>query len=110
MKLLSKPFDMIAKGDKTIELRLYDEKRRQIKVGDTICFTKTDDINKKLFVSVVALHKFNSFKELYKSLPLLKCGYTMLDVANAKAEDMNIIYSLEKQDQYGVLGIELRLM
>ena len=38
MKLNKEPFEKIKSGEKTIELRLYDEKRRKIKAGDTICF------------------------------------------------------------------------
>jgi len=34
MKLYPEPFQMIADGRKTIELRLYDEKRKKIKAGD----------------------------------------------------------------------------
>lgn len=34
MKLLKEPFDNIKNGTKTIEFRLYDEKRKQIKIGD----------------------------------------------------------------------------
>ena len=30
MKLNAEPFDMIKQGEKTIELRLNDEKRRQV--------------------------------------------------------------------------------
>ena len=41
MKLHPAPFEMIKSGKKTIELRLYDEKRRKIKVGDEIIFTNT---------------------------------------------------------------------
>ena len=41
MKLHHAPFDMIRRGEKTIELRLYDEKRRLIEVGDRIVFTDT---------------------------------------------------------------------
>lgn len=43
MNLRPKPFGMIKDGRKTIELRLYDEKRRQIVVGDTIQFMNTED-------------------------------------------------------------------
>lgn len=39
MNLHNEPFNLIKQGTKTIELRLYDEKRQQIKVGDTIVFT-----------------------------------------------------------------------
>ena len=41
MKLNPYPFEMIKSGQKTIELRLLDEKRQLIKVGDTIVFTNT---------------------------------------------------------------------
>ena len=34
MKLALEPFVMIADGRKTIELRLYDDKRKKIKLGD----------------------------------------------------------------------------
>ena len=38
MNLDSNPFEMIKNGTKTIELRLNDDKRRKIKVGDYIIF------------------------------------------------------------------------
>ena len=38
MNLQEAPFRMIKNKTKTIELRLYDEKRRKIKPGDTIEF------------------------------------------------------------------------
>ena len=43
MKLNPKPFAMIAEGRKTIELRLYDEKRQGISLGDTIVFKNTEN-------------------------------------------------------------------
>ncbi len=36
MNLADDPFEQIASGNKTIELRLYDEKRQKIKVNDFI--------------------------------------------------------------------------
>ena len=39
MKLHQEPFESIKKGAKTIELRLYDEKRQALKSGDLIDFT-----------------------------------------------------------------------
>ncbi|MBQ7778944.1 MAG: ASCH domain-containing protein [Clostridia bacterium] len=106
MKLHQAPFEMIKSGEKTIELRLYDEKRRQIKVGDKIVFTNTLN-GETLEKTAVKLHRFDSFEELYKSLPLLKCGYTANDIDNAKPSDMEQYYSAEEQKKYGVIGIEL---
>lgn len=107
MNLNPEPFEMISSGKKTIELRLNDEKRKAISVGDTIVFTNTQDSNRQIFATVTALHKFKNFKELYENLPLLKCGYTEEDIDGAKPEDMNIYYSKELEEKYGALGIEL---
>ena len=106
MKLKPQPFEMIKSGKKTIELRLLDEKRQLIKVGDTIVFTNTST-NEKIISTVLKLHLFNNFKELYDTLPLLKCGYTPDDVDSAQYSDMEQYYSLEEQEKYGVIGIEL---
>jgi ASC-1-like (ASCH) protein len=43
MNLTPSPLHMIREGKKTIELRLYDEKRKAISVGDTITFLNTED-------------------------------------------------------------------
>ena len=109
MKLSPEPYSMIASGQKTIELRLLDEKRRQIKEGDIIIFTQSFS-GESVTAKVVKLHKFDSFEELYKSLPLLKCGYTEENIDKANYNDMNIYYSFEDQQKYGVVGIEICLI
>ncbi len=106
MRLKSAPFEMIKRGEKTIELRLFDEKRQQIKTGDRIVFMN-DANGETLDTTVVKLHKFDSFKELYQSLPLLKCGYTTENLEKAAPSDMEQYYSVEEQRKYGVVGIEL---
>ena len=83
MNLNPEPFEMIRSGEKTIELRLNDEKRKAISVGDTIVFTNTADTGKQIFAVVTALHQFRNFAELYDKLPLLKCGYTEKDIDRA---------------------------
>lgn len=106
MKLHSNPFEMIKSGKKTFELRLYDEKRQKIKVGDEIIFTSTVN-GEMLSRTVKGIHIFESFYELYKSLPLLKCGYTADNVDSASPLDMERYYSIDEQKNLGVVGIEL---
>ena len=106
MKLDPAPFEMIKSGKKTIELRVYDEKRRRIKVGDEIAFTNVAN-GEVLNVTVKKLHCFATFDELYKSLPLLKCGYTAENIDSATPADMERYYSVEEQREDGVVGIEL---
>lgn len=111
MQLNKKPFDLIKNGNKTIELRLLDEKRKKIKTDDEIVFSLKNEnetlINDFIIVRVTALHKFKDFIELYTVLPLNKCGY--VDIATASATDMDEYYSREKQLQYGVVGIEFEV-
>lgn len=109
MKLNPAPFEMIKSGRKTIELRLYDEKRQLIKIGDEIIFTNTAT-EETIHNQVLNLHRFDSFVELYESLPLLKCGYTSENVGSATPADMEQYYSVDEQNKYGVLGIEIKVL
>ena len=109
MQLNAEPFAMIQNGSKTIELRLYDEKRQSVQAGDYIAFTQTECPSETIQTRVIALHRFDRFAALYENLPLLQCGYTAENVSGASPADMEQYYSREKQAQYGVVGIELRM-
>ena len=109
MNLASEPFEQISSGAKTIELRLYDEKRQAVSEGDTIIFTNLAD-NHQVRAKVLKLHIFDSFTELYDNLPLLKCGYTGQVFDTASPDDMLSYYPKEKQDRYKVVGIEIELI
>lgn len=107
--LNSEPFRKIKAGQKTIELRLYDEKRREIHIGETIEFINNTDENLRITVTVKNMYIFKSFDELYKALPLDKCGYSRDELKIADPSDMDIYYSKRKQKKYGVVGIEIEL-
>ena len=108
MKLQDSPFRKMQKGLKTIELRLYDEKRQKVKVGDQIEFTNLEDRMQKLLTRVIALHRFDSFEEMFRVLPASAMGYDKGQIPNA--EDMEHYYSKEEQALYGVVGIEIELV
>ena len=55
MKLKSHPFYMIRSGQKTFELRLYDEKRQKLRVNDEIEFRCLDKDETHFVVRVIAL-------------------------------------------------------
>ena len=109
MTLQSEPFLMIKSRKKTIELRLYDEKRRAVSVGDEILFTSAAT-GETLRCVVTDLYPFPSFSALYASLPLLACGYTEENVAAASPKDMERYYPREEEERYGVLGIGITLL
>lgn len=68
MKLNRDPFEKIKSGSKTIEMRLFDEKRQRITIGDFIEFSSADNLPEKIQTRVTALHRFSGFEELYSAL------------------------------------------
>lgn len=104
MKLNENPFERIKNGTKTVEFRLYDEKRQQIKVGDQIEFSKLPDLQEKLLVNVVELYREDTFENLFRKL------YDDEDEIKRKTKSMEKYYSYEKEKEYGVLGIEISLI
>ena len=74
MKLQPQPFEAIKSGRKDIEMRLYDEKRKQIKKEDLIEFTSLES-GEKILCKVVNLHIFSSFKQLYAHFDKKRLGY-----------------------------------
>ena len=107
MRLHKEPFELIKNGSKTIELRLYDEKRQMINLGDAITFENRSD-GDKIQVKVIALYKYPSFEELYKHFDKVSIGYKEDEEANPK--DMELYYSSEEQSKNGVVGIEMELI
>ena len=104
MKLNEDPFERMKNGTKTIEFRLFDKKRQQVKVGDQIEFSKLPNLNEKILVDVVKLYREDSFENLFKEL------YTDKKEIARKINAMYEIYSPEKEQQYGVLGIKILLV
>lgn len=63
-----------------------------------IKFINTDGIDDVIVVRVKNLYVFDSFAELYNSLPLLQCGYTEKDIDKALPTDMEQYYPKESKD------------
>lgn len=104
MKLQNDPFMMIDNGSKTIELRLYDEKRQKVKKGDLIKFTNIDT-NQTILTKVINMHVFTDFKNLYKAFDKISLGYKKDEKANPL--DMEKYYNPLDIEKYGVIGIEI---
>ena len=106
LKLQPKYFDYINTGTKRIELRLYDEKRQKINIGDTIIFKKEPELEKNLKVKVIALLRYNSFDELLKDFNI----EILADKTITKEEllnDLEKYYTIDKQLKYGIVGIKI---
>lgn len=106
MNLQPRYFDYIKDGTKRIELRLYDEKRRRIELGDRIDFEKTE--GECLLAKVIGLLRYESFENLFEDFDI----EVLADKSMTKAELLDVLeefYPPEKQARYGVVGIRLEI-
>ena len=103
MLLAEEPFNMIAAGQKTVEVRLYDEKRRKLNV----VFCREDE-SRFLIAKVTFLRRFATFEELYRSELATAAGMDKMAATEA-AESMYEYYSREQEAHFGVLSIGLKV-
>lgn len=108
MNLNPQALSLIKSGSKTIEMRLFDEKRRKIVTGDIIKFISTKDSSTFLTTQVTKLYVFKNFKELYQKFDKIKLGYMENDIPNYS--DMEKYYSQTDMKSYGVVGIEIKVI
>ena len=106
LKLQPKYFNYINNGTKRVELRLYDEKRQKINIGDIIIFQEEPELEITMKVKVIGLLRYNTFEELFEDFDI----EILADKSMTKQELLNTLekfYTPEKQKQYGVLGIRI---
>lgn len=107
MKLAKEPFDKISSGTKTVEARLYDDKRRAIALGDEIVFRLVgdglaDDPVRTVTKRVTALHIYPDFEAMMYDLPVNRFGWNTPEQA---VKEIGRFYTLEDQERSGVVGI-----
>lgn len=107
MRLHDKPFSLIKNGHKTIELRLYDEKRQLIRIGDIIQF-ENRLTGERISTKVLNIYKYRNFCELFEHFSKEELGFCQDETADYK--DMELYYSIDEQEKYGVVGIQIELL
>lgn len=107
MNLNPEPFEAIRSGNKTVEMRLNDEKRAKIEKGDFIKFTnnKTSEI---LLVRVTDKIVYPDFETLYKHHDKISIGYKENEMADPT--DMLIYYNKDKVAKYGALALIIEII
>lgn len=102
--LHSDVFDIVKNGKKDIEVRLNDEKRRCLNVGDTLIFLRRPDDLEEIKAKVVDLDYYDNFDELVNHYDMER-----LYLSNYSKEDylkeMERFYTLDEQKKYGVVAI-----
>ncbi|OGC81930.1 MAG: hypothetical protein A2V81_03570 [Candidatus Abawacabacteria bacterium RBG_16_42_10] len=110
MWLNANAFSMVKSGSKTIELRLYDEKRRKLKTGDKITFSNRTDKNEKIDTLIIDLLVFPSLEEMFNTIDGIAVGYNQDARLQEKLDNMHKYYSPEEEKLYGVCAIFVKVI
>lgn len=108
MELLDQPFERIADRSKTVEMRLYDEKRQQIQVGDTILFSHREN-QRTLSARVLGVCVYPDFDALTDDFSPIQLGFG--DRSREEIADfMKGLYGAEKCGRYRAAAIRIALL
>lgn len=107
MKLNPKYFEYMKNGTKRIEIRLNDEKRRKIKIGDTIIFQKEPELKEEINTQIVNLIVKKNFKQLIETLDISEYADEK-ETQEKFLEDLYRFYTKEQEEKYGVVGIQIK--
>lgn len=102
--LHSDVFDIVKKGKKDIEVRVNDEKRRKLHIGDTLIFLKRPLEDECIVKTVKALEYYNNFEELVNHYDMKRI-YLEEYTKEMYLKEMARFYTKEEQDEYGVVAI-----
>lgn len=86
MRLHCEPFEKIKSGIKKNEIRLNDEKRKLVKIGDKIEFLKRPKLKEKIVVLVTGINYFENYAGIEKH------------------------YSKDQIEKYGIVIFDFELM
>ncbi|ALS78743.1 ASCH domain-containing protein [Planococcus kocurii] len=109
MGLYDEYVESIIERKKKVEVRLNDEKRRKIKIGDTIKFIKIPSQNEVIRVVVLELKSYPTFQAMYEDVPFsdFDCEeWTMEEMIKGTFD----IYSVEQEQAWGALAIGIKLI
>ena len=96
--------EIVRKGIKDVEVRVNDEKRRQLKVGDTLVFLKRPLDDEEIRAKVTFLDYYDNFNELVKHYEMKRL-YLESYTKEMWIHEMERFYTEEEQTKYGVVAI-----
>ena len=106
MHLESEIYNLVNNNIKDIEIRINDEKRRKLKIGDIITIINRGN-NDTFKVKITNLEYFPSFNDCINNYDLKRLYNDKI----TKVELLNLLYKFytkEEENKYGVVAIILK--
>ncbi len=101
MKLYEENFENLRYNNKTREYRLYDEKRKLIKIGDTIKFVKSPSLDEFIIVDVENIEVFTNWEDAYNKYFDFDFKDNYKNVDEIVTETYKDYYSKEETEKCG---------
>jgi ASC-1-like (ASCH) protein len=104
LRLHNEPFQKIKEGKKSVEIRLFDAKRRILNIGDELVITNRTNLE-SLHIIIQDLVHAKNFRDLIAKVTPEAQGNRTLEEA---LDELAQYYTADQEQQYGVIGIKLR--
>ena len=108
MRLNEPYFSSIYNGKKKYEIRINDEKRRELEVGNLITFICRDDPTKQYTCEIEQLLYFDTFVELFNNIRKEDCGFKSTQTAD-EIEDLFLKFRPARGlNEQGIVAIKIK--
>lgn len=105
MSVRHKYFELIKSGQKDIELRAYDEKRKKVKIGDKFQLFDAENPNEYIICEVLDMHIAPNFESLFQKLDIKRSGFKDM---NELMDVITKFVSREELSREQVVGMEIK--
>lgn len=110
LRLHPDPFDRIKSWSKTLEIRLFDEKRQQMKIWDIVVFEKRPDFKEILKAEIVEVLRFKSFSEIPENFSYKELWMDENYDKKQFSESYYEYYTREDEEKYWVVVFRLEIL
>ena len=105
MSVRHKYFEKIKTGQKDIELRAYDEKRKKMKAGDKFLLYDAENPNESIICEILNMYVAPDFESLFKNMDIKRSGFRDM---NELIDTVTKFVSREELQREQVVGIEIK--
>lgn len=105
MSVRHKYFELIKSGQKDIELRAYDEKRKKMKAGDKFLLYDAENPDEYIICEILNMHIAPDFESLFKKIDIKRSGFK--DIAELM-DTITKFVSREELAREQVVGMEIK--
>ncbi len=107
MHLSHDAFTRILTGTKNVEVRLLDQRRKKLVIGDTLLFVDKENYTQMVSAEIVGLQRFSSFAELFEVYGPKDFGHSETMTSEEFVARLHNIYYYRDEERLGVIAIKL---